>query len=260
MGAVYLAVHAVLGRRAIRTIVPRVATSQRMRELFVHQAASHAVLEHPRIVRLFEVQELASGVLCVVTEHVEGGNAGDLVKHSPEGVDVRMAVAIVVQALEGLAYAHERGLAHRDLKDSKLLIGLDERGTRAVKIADFGITRSYEMSGIGGFTAPGHVVGATPYMAPERILHIVDVKPASDLYSMGATLYYLLTGQHAFSFGAQAEPIVTVLESDIVPIRRRKPSVPQAVAGVVERAMHKDPAQRYRTAEEMRQALLAAVE
>jgi pSer/pThr/pTyr-binding forkhead associated (FHA) protein len=260
MGAVYLAVHAVLGRRAIRTIVPRVATSQRMRELFVQQAASHAVLEHHRIVRLFEVQELASGVFCAVTEYVEGGHAGDLLKHSPEGIDVRMAVAIVAQALEGLTYAHERGLVHRDLKDTKLLIGLDERGTLAVKIADFGLTRSYEMSGIGGFTAPGHVVGSMPYMAPERILHIVDVKPASDLYSMGATLYYLLTGQHAFRFGAQVEPMVTVLESDIVPIRMRKPSVPQAVAEVTERAMRKDPAQRFRTAEEMRQALLAAVE
>lgn len=77
MGAVYLAVHAVLGRRVIRTMVPRVATSQRMRELFVQQAASHAVLEHHRIVRLFEVQELPSGVFCAVREYVEGGNAGD---------------------------------------------------------------------------------------------------------------------------------------------------------------------------------------
>jgi serine/threonine protein kinase len=259
IGAVYLAAHTILGRRAIRLIVPRVATSLRMREMFVQQAASHAALEHPHIVRLFEVQEMTGGVFCAVTEYVEGGHAGALVKRSPGGLEVRRAVAIIAQALEGLAHAHERGFVHRDLKDGKLLIGRDERGQLVVKIADFGLTRSYETSGISGFTTPGHVAAAAPYMAPERILNIVDVNPASDLYSMGAILYYLLTGEHAFSFGAQAEPMIAVLENEIMPVARRKPSVPRAVAAVVERAMHKEPLQRFRTAGDMRQALLAAV-
>jgi hypothetical protein len=259
LGGVYLAEHAVLGRRAIRLIVPRIATSLRMRELFVQQAASHAALEHRHVVRLFEVQELAGGVFGAITEYVEGGNAGDLVKRSPDGLEVHQAGAIIAQALEGLAHAHDCGFVHRDLKDSKLLIGRDERGQLIVKIADFGLTRSYEMSGIGGFTTPGDVAAAAAYMAPERILDIGGVDPASDLYSMGAILDYLLTGEHAFSFGAQSEPIVTVLESEVLPIGRRKPSVPRAVAAVVERAMRKDPLQRFRTAGEMRQALLAAV-
>jgi serine/threonine protein kinase len=257
LGAVYRAKHAVLGRCAIRMVVPRVATSRRMRETFVQQASSHAALEHSRVVRLFEVRE-AAGVFCAVTEYVEGGNAGDLDRRSPGGLDFRHAVEIVAQALEGLAHAHERGMVHRDLKDTKLLTGRDERQALTVKIADFGLTRSYEMSGIGGFTTPGYVAGAAPYMAPERILHIDDVKPTSDVYSMGATLYYLLTGAHAFSFGAQ-EPIVTVLENEIVPIANRKPSVPRSLAAVVERAISKDPRQRFLTALDMQQALLTAV-
>ncbi len=257
LGAVYLAVHAVLGRRALRLIVPRIATSLRMRERFVQQAASHAALEHPRIVRLFEIQQFG-GVFCAVTEHVEGDHAGELVKRSPGGLEVHQAAAIIAQALEGLAHAHDRGFVHRDLKDSQLLISRDGRGQPVVKIADFGLTRSCEASGISGFTAPGDVAAAATFMAPERILDIAEVNPASDLYSIGAILYYLLTGEHAFSFGAQAEPIVTVLESEILPIARRKPSVPEAVAAVVKRAMHKDPRRRFRTAEDMRQALLAA--
>jgi hypothetical protein len=258
IGAVYLAEHAVLGRRALRLIVPRVATSLQMRRMFLQQAASHAALAHPHIVRLFDVQQIG-GVFWAATEYVEGGNAGDLVKRSPGGLEIHQAAAIIGQALEGLAHAHDRRFVHRDLKDSKLLIGRDDRGQPVAKIADFGIARSCEMSGISGFTAPGAVAAAAPYMAPERILDIVDANPASDLYSMGAILYYLLTGEHAFSFGAQAEPIVTVLENEIIPITRRKPSVPSAVAAVVERAMNKDPRQRFQAAEDMRQALLAAV-
>jgi serine/threonine-protein kinase len=258
IGAVYLAVHAVMGRRAIRLIVPRVATSLRMREMFVQQAAAHAALEHPHIARLFEVQEMTGGVFCAVTEHVEGETAGDLVKHSPGGLDVHQAVAIIAQVLEGLAHAHDQGFVHHDLNDSNLLIGRDERGQRIVKIADFGLIRACETSGISGFAAPGEAIPAAMYMAPERILHLVDRNPASDLYSMGAILYYLLTGEHAFSFGARAEPIVTVLENEITPIAQRKPSVPDAVAAAIERAMHKDPLQRFRGAAEMQQALLAA--
>ncbi|HEX3474241.1 MAG TPA: protein kinase [Kofleriaceae bacterium] len=258
ISAVYLAVHAVMGRRAIRWIVPRVATSLRMREVFVQQAAPHAALEHSHIARLFEVQEMTGGVFCAVTEYVEGGTAGDLVKHSPGGLDVQHAIAIIAQALEGLAHAHAHGFVHHDLNDSNLLIGRDEREQRIVKIADFGLTRSCETSGISGFTAPGDVVRAATYMAPERILNLVDRNPASDLYSMGAILYYLLTGEHAFSFGARAEPIVTVLENEIRPIAQRKPSVPGAVAAAIERAMQKDPLQRFRDAAEMQQALLAA--
>lgn len=260
LGAVYLAVHAVLGRRAIRLIVPRVATTARMRERFVQQAAAHAALAHPCIVRLFEVAPLAGGAFCAVTEYVDGGTAGDLVKRSAGGLDVRQAAAIVVQALDGLGHAHERGFVHRALKDSKLRIGRDERGQRTVKIADFGLTRSCETSGISGFTSPGDVAAGAAYMAPERFLDIDDARPTSDLYSMGAILYYLLTGEHAFRFGPQAEPMVTVLETEILPIARRKPSLPGAVAAVVERALHKDPLQRFQTAGEMRQALLAAAE
>ncbi|HEX3759923.1 MAG TPA: protein kinase [Kofleriaceae bacterium] len=258
LGAVYLAMHPMLGPRAIRLIVPRIATTPRMRERFVQQAAAHTALDHPGIVRLFEVHELAGGAFCAVTEYVDGGNARDLVKRSTSGLEVRRAVAIVAQALDGLGHAHDRGFVHRDLEDSKLLIGRDERGQPIVKIADFGLTRSCETSGISGFTTPGDVAATAAYMAPERILDLVDARPASDLYSMGAILYHLLTGEHAFRFGAQAEPMVTVLENEILPIARRKPSVPGAVAAVVERAMHKDPLQRFRTADEMRQALLAA--
>jgi len=97
-------------------------------------------------------------------------------------------------------------------------------------------------------------------MAPEQILDFRNVKPPADLYSMGATLYHLLTGKHAFDFRDHVDPMVTILEEEIVPVAIRRPSVPPAIAAVAERAMHKRPEQRFGSAEEMRLALLAAVD
>ena len=97
-----------------------------------------------------------------------------------------------------------------------------------------------------------------PYMAPEQILDFRNVKPAADLYSMGATLYHLLTGEPAYNFRRETAPFVTILEEPIVPVQRRTPSVPGQLATVVEWALRKDPGQRPASAGQLRAALLAA--
>ena len=147
---------------------------------------------------------------------------------------------------------------HRDIKDANLLVGRDASGGLVVKLSDFGLAKSYETSGASGFTRTGDVSGTIPYMAPEQILDFRNVKPAGDLYSMGATLYHLLTGQLAYNFRKEMDPLVTILEEEIVPVRQRKPTVPAALAAVAERAMKKDPAQRFANAEDMRRALIGA--
>ena len=96
-------------------------------------------------------------------------------------------------------------------------------------------------------------------MAPEQILDFRNVKPPADLYAMGATLYHLLTGATAYRFRAEMDPLVTILEEDIVPISERRPSVPPAIAAVAERALKKDPAQRHPSAKAMGDALAAAL-
>jgi serine/threonine-protein kinase len=259
MGAVYLVVHPVLGRRAVKMILPHAAMSKRVRDMFVREAASQAKLDHPRVVRVLDFQETAPGIFCMVMELVDGRSADALVEANPGGIDPRYAAHIVAQGLEGLAHAHGRGLVHRDIKDANLIVGRDEHGQLAVKLSDFGLAKSYETSGASGFTRTGDISGTVPYMAPEQILDFRNVKPAADLYSMGATLYHLLTGAYAYNFREGADPFVTILEEDLVPVARRNPQVPPALAAVVERAMRKDPAHRFHTADEMRAALLAAV-
>jgi pSer/pThr/pTyr-binding forkhead associated (FHA) protein len=256
MGAVYLAMHPVLGRRAIKMILPRAAISQRVRDMFVREAASQAMLDHPRVVRVLDFQETTRGVFCMVMEYVEGASADALVAQNPDGIDARLAAEIVAQGLEGLAHAHAKGLVHRDIKDANLLVGRDASGAPAVKLSDFGLAKSYETSGASGFTRTGDVSGTVPYMAPEQILDFRNVKPPADLYAMGATLYHLLTGKLAYDFRDEVDPLVTILEESIVPVRARKPAVPAAIAAAVERALAKDPAKRFASADEMRRALI----
>lgn len=259
MGAVYLAVHSVLGRRAIKMILPRAAMSQRVRDMFVREATSQAMLDHPRIVRVLDFQETARGIFCMVMEFIEGSSADGLLATNPAGIEPCLAAQIVAQALEGLAHAHGKGLVHRDIKDANLLVGHDDRGDITVKLTDFGLAKSYETSGASGFTRTGDVAGTIPYMAPEQITDFKNVKPAADLYSMGATLYHLLTNAPAYNFRPDADPMITILEEEIVPVRARKPTVPTPIAHVAERAMCKNPGDRFASADAMRAALLAAL-
>ncbi len=117
MGAVYLAQHAVLGRRAIKVILPKAAMSERIRQLFVREASSQAQLDHPRVVRVLEFHETAPGIFCMVMEFVEGTSVDKLLEQSPAGFEPSLACEITAQALEGLGHAHARGIVHRDVKE-----------------------------------------------------------------------------------------------------------------------------------------------
>lgn len=262
MGAVYLARHTGLGRHcAIKMVLPKVATSERMRKMFEREARSQAQLDHARIVRVLDFQETAHGIYCLVMEAVEGPSGDKLLEQNPRGLEASLATEIVAQALEGLAHAHGRGIVHRDIKESNILVGRDPNalGSVAVKLSDFGLAKSYETSGASGFTTTGSNLGGTiPYMPPEQILDYRSVKPPADIYAMGATLYRLLTNQFAYDFRAGTDPFVTILEEQVVPVRARNPAVPARLAAVAETALRKDPTQRFASAEAMRAALLGA--
>jgi serine/threonine-protein kinase len=258
MGAVYLALHPVLGRRAIKVILPRAAMSERLRDMFFREASSQAKLNHPNVVQVHDFQETEPGIYCMVMEYHEGTNAERMIAHSPNGIDVQLAIDIVVQALDGLAHAHAHGVVHRDIKGANLLVGRDEARGPAVKLSDFGLAKSYETSGAGGLTNTGDWSGTLPFVSPEQVLDFRNVRPQSDLYSMGATLYHLLTGKFAYNFRPEVAPLVSILEEPIVPLRTRRPLIPAGVAEVIEIAMRKEPGDRFANARAMRTALLAA--
>ena len=155
-------------------------------------------------------------------DYVPGRDAEKLVKENgPLPID--RAVRLTCDMLEALCYAHARRFVHRDIKPSNLLVTTSE-GIDVLKLADFGLARVYHSSRISGLTITGDIRGTPPFMPPEQITRYRDVTPACDLYSAGATLYYLLTGCYVYDFPKRVElRLLKILEEDPVPIRSAPP-------------------------------------
>jgi serine/threonine-protein kinase len=190
-------------------------------------------------------------------ELVAGPDAGKvLAERGP--LEVGTAVRIVCQMLAGLAHAHAEGFVHRDIKPSNVLIGRGGR-RRVAKLADFGLARAYEASRLSGLTMQGELGGTPAYMAPEQITHYREVKPAADQYSAAATLYKLLTDRypHDLPVGVGLPPqLIHISTVDPVPIRSRRPELPEALATVVHAALRREPGERFADVTAFRQALL----
>ena len=258
MGAAYLATEEATGAlRAVKIVVPHAALSEESRKGFLRDASEQTRLVHPRIVKVFDLRESTPGVFCSVMEYVEGGTAEQLLAgEGSGGLDPKKAATIVAQALEGLDFAHAAGVIHRDVKETNILLA----GSSAVdvKLTDFGLARSFATSGASGFVHGPGAGAALSYMPPEQILNFREVKPAGDIYAMGAVLYRLLSGGHPIELGSR-DLFLAVLEDPIVPLQKRRADVPAALAAVAERALEKRPQSRFATAAEMRAAILAAM-
>lgn len=261
MGAVYLTRHELLRCvRAIKLILPKTAISQRMRQMFVREAAEQARLRHPRVVQVHDMQELLPGCFCMAMEYIAGEDAATLLRRSRgRGIAPALAQAITAQALEGLGYAHRHGVVHRDIKESNLLLERRPGGEVSVKLSDFGLAKCYETAGASKITHTGETGGTPGYVAPEQIVNFREVRPPSDLYSMGAVLYRLLCGRLPHEGQSGASQLLVLLEQPIVPLLERDPAIPPGLAAVAERALQKDPGERFASADEMRQAVLKAL-
>jgi serine/threonine protein kinase len=254
MGAVFLARHRTLGvDRALKLILPKGAVSEDARSRFLEEARVHARLVHPRIVQVHDLSEVRPGIFVIVMEYVAGHDASALLRQSAAGLEPGLAVGIAVQALEALAYVHAQGIVHCDVKDPNLL--LCEAPGLAVKLSDFGLARSYGQAGAAGPRRSEPTCGTVPYMSPEQASSQA-LRPESDLYSLGATLYHLLTGAFPHEFPAGCDRLEVVRAAPWVPLRERRPELSVALAEVVGQALARAPEQRFRAADALRTALL----
>ena len=203
-------------------------------ERFRREARAVAQLAHPNIVTVIDRGE-QDGRQYIVFEFVEGENLKEIVARGP--VPVRVAVGLALQVARALSFAHDRGLVHRDVKPQNVLLNEDGQA----KVTDFGIARSLDVQGV---TQTGTVLGTSDYIAPEQARG-QKVDPKTDIYSLGAVLYELLTGDVPFAgdnFVAVAmrhvnEPAPSVLE--------HRPDCPVRLDLAIQRAMAKDPADRF---------------
>ena len=260
MGSVMLATKASDGRAvAIKTLLPEVAVSEQSLKRFMREIEVAASLQHPHIVSYLE-HGTHNGIVYLVTEFVGGMDASKLAKQRGGRLDYREVVKIVEQTLAALDFAHSLGFVHRDIKEQNILVD-GNYPNYISKLTDFGLAKSFKQTGMSGVTMVGDVAGTIAYMPPEQIRDFKDVQPPSDIYAMGMTAYTLLTGTHALDLSPRAgiaETVKAIFEKPFVPLIIRNSQLPPRLADVIEKAISKEPHQRWRTAGEMREALLRA--
>jgi hypothetical protein len=257
MGAVYLAKRQEDGSTvALKVMLAQSDVDDAARENFQREIEITRSLRHPRIVSLFDHGSTGS-TFYFAMEYCAGGSVADLQRRHPGGLPLTLAVRIALEALEGLAHAHERGFVHRDLKPENLLLA-DAVGSGA-KVTDFGLAKSFQQAGLSGMTATGAVAGTLYFMPREQLTQFRLLKPVSDVWSMGATLYHMLTGAYPREFRPGEDPLPVILRGGVVPIRARDPRLPERVAAVVDRSVVDAMPERYQTAGEFRAALAGAV-
>lgn len=241
---------------SVRTLIPDAPGSPEQVEAFLAEARTLLELDHPGIVRLLDLGH-AEGLLYFVMRGATGSDAEALLKALGPFSEER-TVHILDRILEALHYAHEKKIVHRGLRPSNVLIGA-RGGKETIQLMDFGLARLYQASPLSGLSLTEDIAAYAPYLPPEVITNHQNASPVSDQYAAAATAYTLLTGQPVYDFPDETHlQYSLLLQQQPVPIRQRRPDVSDALAGVLHRALQRNPANRYRDVSTFRQALRRA--
>src|SRR5262245_60435461 len=247
MGVVYKAWDVELKRFvAVKLLLGRYLSDDKRR--FRAEAQAHAQLVHPNILLIHHVGE-HDGQMFLTLEYAEQGSASRLLKRTGP-VPAEQAAGWIRQVAEGLQAAHDRNVIHRDIKPGNILLGRD--GT--AKLADFGLAKWLDRD--DSLTPTAAVLGTPGYMPPELAAGKgKEAGPATDIYSLGATLYALLTGQAPFAADTKASVLTKVLSQEPEAPRALRPDIPPDLEAVCLKCLHKEPRQRYRSARDLAQDL-----
>jgi len=247
MGAVYKAEHRRMKRIvAIKMLPAKLLNNPAAAARFQREVEAAAKLNHPNIVTAFDADN-ANGVHLLIMEHVAGSDLSALVKkHGP--LSVEKSVNCILQAARGLEFAHKKGVVHRDIKPANLL--LDSEGT--VKILDMGLARiEGDTAGQAELTGTGAVMGTVDYMAPEQARSTRTADARADIYSLGCSLFYLLTGKATYDGETLTEKLLAHQTDPIPSIQALRPDVPEQVEAAFCRMVAKKVADRYQTMSEV---------
>jgi len=256
MGAVYLCEHAFMHRLVAVKVLPvdKIASDPTALQRFYREARAVAALDHPNIVRAYDIDKY-DGLHFFVMEYVDGTSLQEIVARyvmRKQLFDPVRAAHYIAQAAAGLQHATELGLIHRDIKPGNLL--LDRNGT--VKVLDMGLARFFDHrhDGLTQKFDDNTILGTADYLSPEQAINdVVDVR--ADIYGLGGTLYFLLTGSSPFPDGSIAQKLLAHQSLEPKPVREFRRDVPAELLAVLHKMMRKDPDSRYQTPDEVIEAL-----
>jgi serine/threonine-protein kinase len=251
MGEVYLGIDPAIGREvAIKTILATAAQAEEAKQRFSREAKAAGVLNHPNIVTIYEFGE-DQGVLFIAMERVRGQDLEEMLRQ--RSLTAGEALEVLAQVCDGLEFAHRNHVIHRDIKPSNVRVLRDGRRIHA-KVMDFGVARLKDSE----MTATGTVVGTVSYMAPE---YIRTGRPdgRSDLFAVGVMLYECISGRRPFEGDTTPTILYKIVNEPPDPVDLSQlRDISPAIRSVLDRALAKDPDQRYQTADEFAHALRAA--
>ncbi|MEP6731496.1 MAG: serine/threonine-protein kinase [bacterium] len=251
MGIVYRAKDRRLKRQvAIKLLPPELAFRSEIKSRFLREAETAAQLSHPNIVPIYTVDEQEQLVFFVMA-YISGDNLAKRL-HERGVLTIEETRKILREVADALAYAHDRGVVHRDIKPDNILL---DAVTGRPMVTDFGIARAMDSSGDSRLTATGMAIGTPAYMSPEQAAGERDIDGRSDLYSLGILGYQMLTGEPPFTAGSTPAMLVKHISEVPIPVQQRRSDVPTDLARTVMMLLEKDPAYRFQTAASLVAAL-----
>jgi serine/threonine-protein kinase len=257
-GTVYRAKHAHTHQPiALKLLRPDLAKEPQMLERLFLEARAAAAVDDPRIVRVSDCGIATTGEAFIAMELLEGGDLRELSREAGT-LTLRRVVEVMIDVLEALEAAHAKGVVHRDLKPANVFLA-QAQGKEVVKLLDFGISKVRGHDS-GGLTRSNVAMGTPTYMAPEQMRSARDVDGRADVYSVGAMTYELLTGEPPFVGEGYEDVVVKVLTTAFKPLRDLNPRLPMPLCTAIQRALARDPAERWPNAKAFADALKAALQ
>ncbi len=249
MGVVYKAEDTRLGRTvALKFLSPELLANESLRKRFLHEARAASLIDHPNVCHVYEVGETEDGRAYMAMSYCEGRSLREVINAGP--VPPREAFSIAFGIAQGLWAAHRRGIVHRDIKPANVI--LTDEGF--VRIVDFGLALLVDSSRV---TTSGVTVGTVAYMSPEQTSDS-QVSPNTDIWSLGVTLYELLTGRLPFRGEINAALLYSIVHEPHTPLADVDSSIPRACVRIIDRCLEKDPTKRYQTMEELLEDMVRA--
>ena len=255
MGVVYLAENTLMGRKEVLKVVgSHLLNRKTIFERFLREIRAASQLQHPNIVRAYSASRIGES-LVLAMEYVEGHDLEKLLEQKGP-LPVQHACNFAYQAALGLQHAHERGMVHRDIKPGNLML-TTEGNKPVIKILDFGLAKVTSEGAVdSGLTHEGQMLGTPHYISPEQTLNAQKADIRADIYSLGCTLYCLLTGHPPFDAPSLYELLQAHHSMDAQPLNGVRPDVPVELAALVAKMMAKAPQDRFQTPLQVAQAWL----